>query len=95
MFIGFMLALSVCLIILGKKGEVFFKRLVEDKKKEVEYERDYKIRTLKALESLSEGLRPEEVDEKRSLLDNLLEGNKKLEEKRRLRQAMKDELGIE
>jgi len=84
------------LIIIGFKGPKIVDKIAQNKREKEAFERDYKDRTLRALENMAEGIAPkEEKNNERSLLENLLEGNKKLEEKRQVRQAMRDELGID
>jgi hypothetical protein len=96
MFTTLLLLFFIGLIFLSKKGEKYFKQRAIDMAAKERYDEDYKNRTLKALEDMSDAFTPEELEtlQEPSLLENFLEGNKELEEKRKVRQAMKDELGI-
>jgi hypothetical protein len=86
----------IALIILSNKGEKYFKRKALEQEASDRYEADYRDRTLKALERMSDPTPAEEVKDvkENTLLENFLEGNKELEEKRKIREAMKNELGI-
>lgn len=83
------------LIFFSRWGLKVVARMSKEHEAKESEEKDYKIRTLKALERVSEVMAPkDEVQVKRTALQNLLEGNRVLEEKRQVRQAMKDELGV-
>ena len=88
----------VCLLLLaiGLKGPGLVEKWAAILNEGKEQEQDYKDRTIRALERMASAtpLEEEEVEEDRSTLDCFLEGNKKILEKQKVKQAMRDELGI-
>jgi hypothetical protein len=76
----------------GPKQLVKWQKALDEKRAG---EQDYKDRTLRALERLSSEVPDHEDVKERSALDSFLEGNKKILEKQKVRQAMSDELGID
>ena len=91
----FLTLFMVGCVILGIVGPKYVERLqrhLEAKKAE---EQDYRDRTLRALERTASAVPLETEVEEPSTLDCLLEGNRKILEKQRVRKAMKDELGID
>ena len=67
----------------------------QEKAERNEFDRDYKKRTIRALERMSDSVAPEEeIVESRNALDSFLIGAKKIQEKKQVRDAMKSELKI-
>lgn len=76
-------------------GFRFIVSFITDKVRSMrEDDRAYKDRVLKALERGEQSKEVEDTEEE-SVLENLIESNKKIIESDKIKQAMKDELGVE
>jgi hypothetical protein len=85
----------IVFILLGHFGPKYLDKLQKHLEEKNECKREYEDRTLRALERLSDAVPLEEVSPEPSALDNFLKANKKILEKEQVRQAMKNELGID
>lgn len=91
----FIFIFLVAMYFLLKWATKLVNTLAQEHNDQKNFDRDYKERTMRALERVSDSLAPETpVEPERSKLECLLEGNRKILEKKKVRQAMETELKI-